>query len=63
MAESYPESAFLHTQIANTSLAIQDIKTAEKSALRAIELIQKDETKEKSEPYFLLGQILLKQRS
>ena len=63
VAESYPESAFLHTQIANTSLAIQDIKTAEKSAFRAIELIQKDETKEKPEPYFLLGQILLKQRS
>ena len=63
VAESHPQSAFLHTQIANTSLVIQDIKVAEKSARRAIKLGKMNEATEKPEPYFLLGQILLKSRS
>ena len=63
VAESYPESAFLQTQIATVSLAIQDIKAAEKAARRAIELGKQDESSGKPEPHFLLGQILLKNRS
>ena len=63
VAESYPESAFLQTQIATVSLAIQDIKAAEKAARRAIELGKQDESSENPEPHFLLGQILLKHRS
>ena len=63
VAEFYPESAFLQTQIATVSLAIQDIKAAEKATRRAIELGKQDESSENPEPYFLLGQILLKHRS
>ena len=48
-------SAFVHTQLASLSLAMQDIRTAEQECRRAIEI-----EPQKPAPHFLLGQILLR---
>ena len=48
-------SAFVHTQLASLSMAIQNVRTAEEECRRAIEI-----DPEKPTPHFLLGQILVR---
>jgi tetratricopeptide (TPR) repeat protein len=47
-------SAFVHTRLASLSMKVQDIRIAEQSCRRAIEIAP-----DRPEPYFLLGQIMI----
>ncbi len=53
--QEHETSAFVHTQLASLSMAMQDIRTAEQECRRAIEIQPQNPT-----PHFTLGQILLR---